>query len=271
MFGRERIELKTPEQVERMRSAGLVVDAALTAVAAAVRPGVTTAELDAVAAEVIAGHGATSNFLHYGADRQGRGGFTGVVCLSVNEEVVHGVPGDRVLAEGDLLSIDCGAVVDGWHADAARTVLVGEAPPELVRLSEATRRAMWAGIAALRLGGRVGDVSAAVQASVEAEPHRYGIVADYTGHGIGSAMHMAPDVPNTGRAGRGPRVVEGMVLCIEPMLTLGDAATVELEDGWTVATRDGSPACHWEAMVTATPDGVRVLTEPDEGVSALGR
>nr|WP_269449880.1 type I methionyl aminopeptidase [Auraticoccus cholistanensis] len=262
--------MKTPAQLERMRAAGLVVDAALRAVTEAVRPGVTTAELDAVAAEVIARHGATSNFLHYLADEQGHGGFTGVVCLSVGAEVVHGVPGERVLAEGDLLSVDCGAVVDGWHADAARTVFVGEPDPELVALSEATRRAMWAGIAAVRLGGRIGDVSAAVEASVAAEDRRYGIVADYTGHGIGSAMHMAPDVPNTGRAGRGPRIRPGMVLCIEPMLTLGDPDTVELADGWTVVTRDGSPAAHWESMVTATEDGIRVLTEPDEGLSVLG-
>ncbi|RCK69764.1 type I methionyl aminopeptidase [Desertihabitans brevis] len=275
MLGRSRIELKTPAQVDAMRRAAMVVHEALEATSAAVRPGVTTAELDAVAAEVIASAGATSNFLHYGADEDGRGGFTGVVCLSVNAEVVHGVPGTRVLAEGDLLSIDCGAVVDGWHADAARTVPVGEPSDARRALSEATRRAMWAGIRAVRPGGRVGDVSAAVQASVEAEPQRYGIVAEYVGHGIGSQMHMEPDVPNSVARGpwpggrRGPRLVPGMVLCIEPMLTAGSADTRTLDDGWTVATRDGSDACHWESMVAVTEDGIRVLSEPDEGAAHL--
>lgn len=271
MLGRERIELKSSDQVARMREAALLVHQILDAVQDAAAPGVTTAELDQVARRMIDEAGAVSNFHRYGEDDHGHGGFPGVVCLSVGPEVVHGVPGERVLVEGDLLSIDCGAVVDGWHADAARTVLVGDAGPELVELSAATRRAMWAGIAAVRPGGRIGDIGAAVAASIEAEPHRYGIVADYTGHGIGSAMHMAPDVPNRAKAGRGPKIVPGMVLCIEPMITLGSPEVVELDDGWTVVTRDGSAAAHWEAMVAVTADGVRVLSEPDEGAAARAR
>ncbi|GAA3576118.1 type I methionyl aminopeptidase [Microlunatus spumicola] len=258
-----------------MRRAGLVVARALDAVVAAVRPGVTTRELDAVAAAAIAEAGAQPSFLGYGADED-RPGFPGVVCLSVDDEVVHGIPGARVLAEGDLLSVDCGAIVDGWHGDAAVSVVVGDGPPsaEVAGLLEATRTAMWHGLAALREGGRVGDVAAAVERVVGDGP--YGIVEDYVGHGIGTEMHQAPDVPHSrprgplaGLRGRGPRLVAGTVLAVEPMLTLGDPDTHELDDGWTAVTDDGRWACHWEHTVAITPTGLWVLTAHDGGEAEL--
>ncbi len=266
---RRRIQLKRPEQLRQMRRAGLVVARALTAVSHEAQPGITTAELDAIAAQVIASAGADSSFLDYGAV-DGHGGFTGVVCLSVNSEVVHGMPGDRVLADGDLLSIDCGAIVDGWHGDAARTVLVGQPAVDARTLSDVTREALWRGIAAVRPGGHIGDVSAAVQGYVRSRDEPYGIVAEYVGHGIGTEMHQSPDVPNLGRAGRGPRILAGMALAVEPMLTAGSAENTVLEDGWTVVTDDGSLAAHWEHTVAVTETGLWVLTAEDGGESRLG-
>ena len=257
-----------------MRRAGLVVARTLEAVAERAVPGVTTRELDAVAAAVIADAGAEPSFLGYGADED-RPGFSGVVCLSVDDEVVHGVPGDRVLAAGNLLSVDCGAVLDGWHGDAALSLVVGDGPPapEVAALLDTTREALWAGVAALRVGGRVTDVADAVEQRVAGV---YGIVEDYVGHGIGSAMHQAPDVPNrrargalAALRGRGPRLVAGTVLAVEPMLTLGAPETHELDDGWTAVTDDGSLACHVEHTVALTPTGLWVLTAPDGGESAL--
>jgi methionyl aminopeptidase len=272
---RPTVEVKTPEQVRLMRRAGLVVAAALDAVVAEVRPGITSAQLDAVAAASIAGAGARPSFLGYGQDDE-RPGFTGVVCLSVNDEVVHGVPGERVLATGDLLSVDCGAIVDGWHGDAAVSVVVGDQPPsaEVAGLLGTTRSALWHGVAALREGGRVADVALAVEEVVRGTP--YGIVEDYVGHGIGTAMHQAPDVPHSrprgplaGLRGRGPRLVAGMVLAVEPMLTLGEPETHELDDGWTAVTDDGGWACHWEHTVALTPTGLWVLTAHDGGEAML--
>jgi methionyl aminopeptidase len=262
------VEIKTPEQLLQMRAAGHVVARALAAASAAVRPGITTRELDAVAADVISSAGATSSFLGYGAVR-GAGGFPAVTCISVNEEVVHGIPGDRVLSAGDLVSIDCGAVVNGWHGDSAVTVGVGSVSVEADALSRATRTALWDGIAAARLGGRVTDISAAVERSVSAAEHRYGIVEDYVGHGIGSAMHQPPDVPNRGRRGRGPTIVAGLALAVEPMVTLGSPATKVLADDWTVVTVDGRLAAHWEHTMTVTSTGIWVLTAVDGGEEIL--
>ena len=268
---RPAVEVKTPDQLRLMRRAGLVVARTLDAVVAEARPGVTTAELDAVAAASIAAAGARPSFLGYGADED-RPGFPGVVCLSVDDEVVHGIPGARVLADGDLLSIDCGAIVEGWHGDAAVSVVVGDSPPsaDVAGLLETTRSALWHGVAALRAGGRVGDVATAVEEVVVGGP--YGVVEDYVGHGIGSAMHMEPDVPHrrprgplAGLRGRGPRLVPGMVLAVEPMLTLGEPETHELDDGWTAVTDDGRWACHWEHSVAITPTGLWVLTAHDGG------
>lgn len=264
MIFRRGLETKSPEQVERMRAAGLVVAAVLDRVGRAARPGVTTAELDVVAREVIAEHGATSNFLDYG----GHGGFRGVICTSVNDEVVHGVPGPRELLEGDLLSVDAGAIVDGWHGDAAITVEVGTVSADDHTLSQVTQDALWAGIAAAVPGARLGDVSHAIETSI---PEGYGILEGYTGHGIGTAMHMAPDVPNVGRAGKGPELVPGVVIAIEPMVTLGSARSRTLADEWTVVTVDGSRGAHWEHTVAVTADGPRVLTALDEGRERLGR
>jgi len=278
MFGvRRGVELKTRDQLVQMRRAGRVVAAALAATRAAVRPGVSTGELDGVAADVLRSAGALPSFLGYGAE-DGVGGFAGVTCLSVNEEVVHGVPGDRVLAEGDLVSIDCGAIVAGWHGDAAVTVPVGRVEPAALALSEAARQALWHGIAAARLGGWVSDISAGVEGYVRSLPVPYGIVREYVGHGIGSAMHQPPDVPNVvakgllhsaGVTGRGPRIVEGLALAVEPMLTLGSPDNHVLDDDWTVVTDDGQLAAHWEHTMTVTEHGVWVLTAEDGGAELL--
>lgn len=269
MFNRG-IEVKTPEQVVAMRRAGLVVGRILADLQAQVKPGVSTGELDQMAREMLAEHGATSNFLNYGADWD-ETPYPAVACISPNEAVVHGIPDERRLVEGDIVSVDFGAIVDGWHGDAARTFLVGDVAPEAAQLSADTRDSMWAGIGAARLGGRIGDISNAVESSLKATGRGYGIIREYTGHGIGTAMHQEPDVPNYGRKGRGPRIVEGMVLCVEPMVTLGTEDTATLDDDWTVVTTDGSWASHWENTMTVTSKGLWVLTELDGGEAELAR
>ena len=262
MLGRDRIELKTPDQVRAMRRAGLVVADALAAVRAAVRPGLTTDDLDAVAEEVIRAAGAVPSFLGYH-------GFPKSLCVSVNEEVVHGIPGARVLAPGDVVSVDCGAVLDGWHGDAAFTTVLEPADPADTALVEATERSMWAGIAALAVGGRLGDVGAAVEACVEAaDGPPLGIVEGYVGHGIGTAMHQAPEVLNH-RGPRGPKVRAGLCVAVEPMVVRGDPETDVLDDEWTVVTADGSRAAHWEHSVAVGEHGPWVLTSPDGGRAAL--
>jgi methionyl aminopeptidase len=257
------IEVKTPSELALMREAGLVTAAALHAAAAAVQPGISTAELDAIAARVIREAGAEPSFLGYH-------GYPATICTSLNEQVVHGIPAPgTVLAAGDLISIDCGAIVGGWHGDAALTVSVGPARPDLAALLEACETALWHGLARAWPGARLSDISAAVEAAARARGP-FGIVEEYTGHGIGSQMHMDPPVPNYGRPGRGPELTEGMALAIEPMVVLGDAETVQLDDGWTVITADGSWAAHFEHTVAITPDGPWVLTAPDGGESRLG-
>jgi methionyl aminopeptidase len=255
------VELKTPDQVAAMRKAGLVVGRTLEVLRAAVRAGVTTGELDAIAEDAIRTAGAVPSFLGYQ-------GFPACICTSVNDEVVHGIPGDRELREGDLVSLDCGAIVDGWHGDAAITVPVGEVRPELLTLVADTEAAMWAGIAAARPGGRVGDISEAVESRLR-QDGRYGILEDYTGHGIGTAMHQPPDVPNVGRGGRGARLVPGIALAVEPMVTLGTHETEVLGDEWTVVTADGSWAAHSEHTFALTDRGTWVLTALDGGEQAL--
>ncbi|MEZ0578299.1 type I methionyl aminopeptidase [Nocardioides sp. MH1] len=269
MFG-SGSEIKSPEQVQRMREAGLVVADALAAVRAAVRPGVTTGELDRVAEDLIRSRGATPSFLGYGDPP-----FPATICASVNDAVVHGIPGGQLLAEGDVVSIDCGAIVadetgQGWHGDAAITVAVGEVPAEVTELMRVTEEAMWRGIAAARVGGRVGDISHAVEHHVRSQGG-YGIVEDYTGHGIGTEMHLPPDVPNYGRPGRGPRLRRGLALAVEPMITLGDPRTRVAADEWTVVTVDGSVAAHFEHTFALTDSGVWVLTAHDGGRAALER
>jgi len=264
----ERIQVKTPEQIECMRVAGLVVARALAAMRNAVAPGVTTADLDGIARDVLREAGASSSFLNYDI---GYGPYPAVICSSVNDRVVHGIPSPtEKLAEGDLVSIDFGAIVDGWHGDAAITVPVGQVSDEAAALSAACEDSLWAGLTAARAGGRLTDISHAVETAIRAAG-RYGIVDGYGGHGIGSAMHMPPHILNYGRPGKGPRLVPGMALAIEPMVTLGSRATQQLPDGWTVATVYGSWAAHWEHTVAILEDGPWVLTAEDGGRAELAK
>ncbi|WP_127132300.1 type I methionyl aminopeptidase [Georgenia sp. SYP-B2076] len=265
MFGREKIEYKTPEQVRAMRRAGLVVADIHAALREAVAPGMTTADLDAVSAGVIERAGATSNFLGYN-------GFPATACISVNEVIVHGIPGDRVIREGDVVSFDCGAVVAGWHGDAAFSLVVGQGTEADQALVDVTERAMWAGIAALATGTHVGAVGHAVEDVVEDAATagvRLGIVEEYVGHGIGTAMHQPPEVLNYRARDKGPRLRPGMCLCVEPMLTAGSPDNVVLEDDWTVITLDGSRAAHFEHTVALGEGGIWVLTAPDGGAERL--
>jgi methionyl aminopeptidase len=257
------IEIKRRDQIDLMRVAGRLVGETLELLRAAVRPGVTTGAVDALAEENIRSHGGVPSFLGYGHPP-----FPGTICASVNDEVVHGIPGERVLAEGDVISIDCGAIVDGWHGDAAITVGVGEVDDDVRRLMEVTEEALWQGMGAARLGGRLTDISHAVESHVRAAGS-YGILEDYVGHGIGTAMHQPPNVPNVGRPGRGPKLVEGLALAVEPMVTLGGHATELEADEWTVVTADGTRAAHFEHTFTLTPNGPWVLTALDGGESRL--
>ncbi|MEV0892186.1 type I methionyl aminopeptidase [Promicromonospora sp. MEB111] len=283
VFGRERIEYKTPDQVRLMRRAGLVVAETLAAVRAAARPGLTTADLDAVASRTIEAAGATPSFLGYQ-------GFPAVICTSVNDEVIHGIPGSRVLAAGDLVSVDCGAIVEGWHGDSAISFVLGAEGPLDHRLPDddlvaaggdladialvrATETAMWAGIATLASARRLNAVGEAVETAVELAGEltgaEYGIVEEYVGHGIGSAMHQPPDVHNYRTSGSGPRLRSGMCLAIEPMISRGGGETQVLADDWTVVTTDGSRAAHWEHSTAITEDGIVVLTAVDGGAERL--
>ena len=246
-----------------MRAAGAVVAHGLDAVAAAVAPGVSTADLDDVAREVLLASGAVSSFLGYH-------GFPAVTCTSVDDEVVHGIPSrTRRLREGSVVSVDLGAVVDGWHGDAAVTVGVGEVAPEVSALVATTQEALWAALAACRPGAHLGDLGAAVTGVVSGRG--YAVVEGYTGHGIGRQMHEEPAVPNTGRPGRGPRLSPGTTLAVEPMVALGGPGTRELDDGWTAVTLDGSVAAHFEHTVAVTDDGPVVLTALDGGRDGFAR
>jgi methionyl aminopeptidase len=253
------IFLKSPKELERLREAGRVTALALQRVIEAVRPGVSTAELDRVAEKTIRSEGCVPSFLGYR-------GYPASLCTSIGSEIVHGIPSERrVLREGDLVSLDIGAVHEGYHGDSAVTMFVGDAaPPDGERrLVEATRTALAAGIGAVRRGGRLSDIGHAIEQVGEAQG--LGIVREYGGHGVGRALHEDPFVPNVGRPGRGPELRAGLVLAIEPMFTLGTWETRVLEDRWTVVTADGSLAAHFEHTVAITADGVEVLTAPPEG------
>jgi methionyl aminopeptidase len=263
VFRDRSIEIKTPGQIERMRAAGLVVGRTLEVLRSAATAGVTTGELDAIAEDHIRSSGAIPSFKGYSTPP-----FPASICASVNDEVVHGIPGDRVLRDGDIISIDCGAIVDGWHGDAAITVAIGSVSAEAAELMRVTEESLWHGLAAARLGGRLTDISHAVESYVRSQGS-YGILEDYVGHGIGSAMHQPPNVPNFGRPGRGPKLVEGMALAVEPMIAVGSQDNVLLDDEWTVATRDGSLAAHYEHTFTLTPRGAWVLTALDGGRARL--
>ncbi|MGW0454017.1 MULTISPECIES: type I methionyl aminopeptidase [Gordonia] len=255
----KRVPFRSPGELDAMAAAGAVVGEALVAVRDAAKVGVSTLELDEVAESVIRGAGAVPSF-------KGYHGFTGSICSSVNDVVVHGIPSSTVvLAEGDLVSIDCGAILDGWHGDSAWTFGVGELSQADQDLSDATRLSMEAGIAAMVDGARLTDISHAIETGThKAEKtfgRGFGIVDGYGGHGIGREMHLDPFLPNEGDPGHGPLLVIGSTLAIEPMLTLGTTDTTELPDGWTVVTDDGSRAAHWEHTVAVTADGPRILTQ----------
>lgn len=263
-FGQPKVQYKSLLQMQQMRKAGVVLAQALDATVGAAVPGASTADLNRVFAAVLDSADATSNFLGYY-------GFPATVCTSVNEEVVHGIPGERVLEEGDIISIDGGCIIDGWHADSARTTSVGTPDPADVRLSEVTEAAMWHGIAALAKGTHVGDIGAAIEdyvSSVQGPP--LGILEDYVGHGIGTEMHQAPDVLNYRTGHRGPKIKPGLCLAIEPMLVRGNIETAVLGDDWTVVTTDRSRASQWEHSVAVHSGGIWVLTAHDGGAERLG-
>ena len=245
------ILLKSEREIRCMRAAGRIVALALDAVGKVVEPGITTQELDEVARRTIVEHGARPAF-------KGLYGFPANICVSVNCEVVHGIPGSRKLAEGDIVSVDCGAEIDGFNGDSAITIPVGTVSPEIARLIEETRNALYKGIEQAIAGNRVGAISHAVQ--TYAEKAGFGVVREYVGHGIGRSMHEEPEVPNFGFADRGPLLKAGMVLAIEPMINLGARAVKSTDDGWTVVTRDGKPSAHFEHTVAIMPDGPEILT-----------
>jgi methionyl aminopeptidase len=245
------IPRRSASELRLMRLAGRVVAEMHDRIRHALRPGVTTARLDQIGREVLERRGAQSNFLGYH-------GYPAVICTSVNDEVVHGIPGARVLDDGDLVSIDCGAIVEGWHGDAAFSATIGPASDDAQRLIDGVEAGLAAAIAAMVPGNKLGDVSHAVELVLEGAG--LGIVRDYSGHGIGRAMHERPDVPNHGRPGRGPQLMSGNVLAIEPMATARGEDVVVLDDGWTVVTKDGGWAAHCEHTVLVTDNGPEILT-----------
>ena len=245
--------LRTKDEVAKMRRAGRVVAEMHEKTRAAIRPGISTAELDQVARQVLAARGAKSNFLNYH-------GFPAVICTSPNDMIVHGIPGTYRLEEGDIISIDCGAIIEGYHGDAAYTAPVGQVGPEAQRLLEVTERSLWAAIEQMQEGNRLSDIGHAVQAVAEAAG--YSVVKEYVGHAIGTAMHEEPQVPNYGPPGKGPRLKAGHVFAVEPMVNIGGQETRQLEDGWSVVTADGSLSAHFEHTIAIGPDGPEVLTLP---------
>lgn len=256
MRGTGAVTLKRPAEIDRMRAAGAILVDILDVLHDRIRPGVSTGELDQIAARMIREAGATSSFLGYGSNPP----FPGVICASINDEVVHGIPSPRRrLAEGDIVSIDIGCIVDGWHADCARTWSVGPVARELSDLIDTTRRGMEAGIQAAVPGNRLGDVGHAIESV--AHERGYGIVRPFVGHGIGRAMHEDPQVPNYGRPGTGLLIEPGMCFAIEPMFNLGGDDVVVADDGWTVRTVDGSISAHFENTIAITPAGPELLTE----------
>jgi methionyl aminopeptidase len=270
MFGRRnRLQGRTDEQLLLMREAGLLVGRTLELLAGEVRPGLTTLDLDRLAEEFIRSHGGVPNF-------QLVPGYRHTLCTSVNDEVVHGIPGPRVLEAGDIVSIDCGAEVAGWNGDAAFTAVVGgreAGRPEDLALIDATEASLYAGIAAMHVGGRLYAVGDAVEGSIEAAAERdgriYGVIDEYVGHGIGTAMHMDPQIPNYAVRETGPKLVDGFTGAIEPMVTLGSTDTKVLADDWTVVTLDGTRAAHWEHSVAVREQGLWILTAIDGGKAAL--
>lgn len=258
------IQIKTIEQLKQMRVAGLVVAEALRLMKEAIEPGVTTLDLDAIAVKVLKEHKATPSFLNYH-------GYPNVICASVNHEVVHGIPNERKFVEGDIISIDFGAIVDGWHGDSAFSVGVGNIDPEDQKLMDVCDESMWRGIAAGKVGGHLTDISAAIESYINSQG-TYGILREYGGHGIGTEMHQEPHVLNYGKAGLGPELKVGLALAIEPMITRGTSRTQVLSDDWTVISADKSNGAHFEHSFAFCPDGKPfVLTAHDGGAQRLGR
>jgi methionyl aminopeptidase len=258
------IELKNLEQLKSMRKAGLVVADTLQLLKQSAQVGMTTLELNEIAVANLAKHGAKSSFLGYH-------GFPAVICASVNEEVVHGIPNKRKLISGDVLSIDFGAIIDDWHGDAAISFGLGEVDPADQKLMDVCEESMWRGIAAGKKGGKLTDISAAIESYINSQG-KYGILREYGGHGIGSAMHQEPHILNFGPAGNGPELVPGMALALEPMITRGNERTKVLSDDWTVVSQDSSKGAHFEHTYTIAPDGKAfVLTSLDGGKEQLAR
>ena len=256
MFNKSQIQLKTPEQFAIMRKAGRVVALCLAEINSAIKPGMTTLELDLIAREVMAKEGAKPSFLGYH-------GYPAVICVSINEEVVHGIPDEkRFINDGDLVSVDCGAMIEGWHGDDALTIGVGNVKAEHQKLSDITKEALQVGINAALPGKHIGDIGFAIEKFVRSHQGlQIGILEDYVGHGIGTEMHMSPSVPNYGKAGSGPELQVGMAIAIEPMLVLGSNKVHVLEDEWTVVSSDGSFASHWENTIAITANGPEILTK----------
>lgn len=271
-MSRHGFELKTNEQIILMRQAGLATAAGLDAIRKLIRAGITTLELDKAADDAIRAHGGRSNF-------QLVEGYKHTICASVNDEVVHGIPGSRVLQPGDIVSIDCGAEIGEWNGDSAVTFIVPGGDPEVAAkrqlLSDITEQSLWVGIAALAKAEHLNEVGRAIEAYVETQEleHRtkFGILEEYVGHGIGRSMHEDPPVYNYGVRDKGPKVVPGLCVAIEPMITAGSAKTKILADGWTVSAKDGSDASHWEHSVAVHDKGIWVLTEPDGGIAKLAQ
>lgn len=258
------IQIKTLEQLKTMRRAGLVVAEIHKAIREAIKPGMMTSALDAVAEAVIKRNSATSNF-------KGYHGFPATICVSVNDEIVHGIPGDRVINDGDVVSVDCGAIVDGWHGDAAFSIGIGKIDPEDQKMMDVCEESMWRGIAAGKNGAKLSDIGYAIEQYTNSQG-KYGILQEYGGHGIGTEMHQEPHVLNFGKAGNGPTIVPGFVLAIEPMITRGSARTKVLADDWTVVSADKSRGSHFEHSYAVMPDGKPfVLTAFDGGKADLSR
>jgi methionyl aminopeptidase len=258
------IQIKTLDQLKTMRRAGLLVRNTLELVKSQIKAGITTSALDAIAEANIKRGGGTSNF-------KGYHGFPATICVSINDEIVHGIPGERMVLPGDVVSVDCGAIVDGWHGDAAFTVIVDPVDIEQQKMLDVCEESMWVGIAAGTAGARLSDIGHAIEKYVNSKG-KYGILREYGGHGIGTAMHMEPHILNYGKPGNGPTIEAGMVFAIEPMITMGSERTRVLEDNWTVVTVDKSRGAHFENSYCIAPDGKPfVLTSVDGGKGDLAR
>ena len=251
------ITLKSPHEIELMRRAGKITAAARAVARDMVKPGVTTAQIDKAVFQFMKEQGAIPSFLHYN-------GYPASVCVSVNDEIIHGIPGKRVLQEGDIVSVDVGAFIGGFHGDCAGTYPCGQVSDEALRLIRVTQQSFFEGIKYAREGYRLSDISAAVQAYVEA--NGFSVVREYVGHGIGRQMHEAPEVPNYGKPGHGPRLLRGMTIAVEPMVNGGSAAIKQMPDGWTVRTADGKNAAHYENTVLITAGEPELLTDPEKSL-----